>query len=164
MTAHELSRPSAAVALPRVRHRVHPDPAVARARRLAQVLDHYLLDPVLGLIVPAGGDVAGALLGLYTVAIALRRRVSPVVVARMLLNLGLDALIGVVPLLGDLFDVGFRANLRNVDLLEDRLAHGGRARPRDWFVLFAAAVAFAAMLALVVILVAALARALRAAL
>jgi hypothetical protein len=47
---------------------------------------------------------------------------------RMLLNLLLDTLLGAVPLLGDLFDVGYRANRRNVDLLEAYLAGPAEAR------------------------------------
>jgi len=43
-------------------------------------------------------------------------------VARMILNLGVDTLVGSVPLLGDLFDVAFRANLRNAALLDRHLA------------------------------------------
>jgi hypothetical protein len=43
------------------------------------------------------------------------------VLVRMLGNLGVDALVGTVPLLGDLFDVGFKANARNVALLERHL-------------------------------------------
>jgi len=48
--------------------------------------------------------------------------VPPAVVARMILNLGVDTLVGSVPLLGDLFDVAFRANLRNAALLDRHLA------------------------------------------
>jgi hypothetical protein len=48
--------------------------------------------------------------------------VPPSVVVRMILNLGVDTLVGSVPLLGDLFDVGFRANIRNAALLDRHLA------------------------------------------
>ena len=123
-----------------------PDQAVARARSVAKVLDHYMVDPLLGLILPGVGDIATSVAGLYTVGVAISRKLSPVIIARMLLNLGLDALIGAVPLLGDLFDVAFRANTKNVALLEQR-QYASRATARDWalvmgaFMLFAGAVA-----------------------
>jgi hypothetical protein len=136
-----------------------PDPEVTRVQKLARVLDHFLVDPILGLIMPGAGDVAGSLLGLYTVALALRRRMSPIIIARMLLNLSIDALLGIVPLLGDLFDFGFRANQRNVQLLGDRAAQGGRATARDWLTVIGAALLFFGTLALAAYAVAALFRA-----
>jgi hypothetical protein len=56
----------------------------------------------------------------------------PVVLGRMLLNAAVDALVGTVPLVGDLFDVGWKANTRNVALLERHLAdpRGARASSR----------------------------------
>lgn len=122
-----------------------PEQDVARARTVAKVLDHYLVDPILGLLLPGAGDIATSVAGLYTVGVAIKRKLSPVIIARMLLNLALDALFGAVPLLGDLFDFAFRANTKNVALLEQRQL-GGRATARDWamvmgaFVLFAGAV------------------------
>lgn len=134
------------------------DPELARVGRLARLLDHYLVDPILGLLVPGLGDVAGSLLGLYAVALALQRRVSPVIIARMLLNLALDAVLGIVPLAGDLFDLGFRANQRNARLLADRASHGGRATARDWLLVIGAALVFVGALALAVYAVTALVR------
>src|SRR4051812_39042267 len=115
------------------------DRELQRVQTLARILDTYLVDPLLGLLVPGAGDLAGSLLGLYAVSLALRRRMSPVVIARMLLNLSVDALLGAVPLLGDLFDFGFRANERNVRLLVERGESGGRATPRDWLMVAGAA-------------------------
>ena len=137
------------------------DPEIDRARRLARLLDNYLVDPIVGLVLPGAGDVVGSLLGLYTVAIAFRRRVSPVVIARMLLNLGLDALLGIVPLLGDLVDVGYKANTRNVALLEARTETGGKATAKDWAMVIGAALAFGAAIALSIYLLGALVGALR---
>ncbi|HET7506709.1 MAG TPA: DUF4112 domain-containing protein, partial [Kofleriaceae bacterium] len=76
------------------------DPEIERARTLARVLDHYLVDPLIGLVLPGAGDLIGSLLGLYIVGIAVRRRISPIVIARMLLNLAIDAGIGFVPIAG----------------------------------------------------------------
>src|SRR3954466_2138004 len=96
------------------------DPDVERVRKLAKVMDHYMVDPLLGLVLPGAGDIIGSLLGLYTVALAIRRKMSPVIVARMLLNLAIDAAIGIIPLLGDIADIGFKANQKNVALLAER--------------------------------------------
>jgi hypothetical protein len=149
----------APVTLPAPASAYPKDAELARVRRMAHVLDRYLVDPVIGLLIPGAGDIVGSLLGLYTVAIAIRRRMSPVIVARMLLNLGVDAVLGFVPLLGDLADVGFKANHRNVALLTERAEHGGRATWRDWLVVIGAALAFFALIGLMVYAVVALLRA-----
>jgi Domain of unknown function (DUF4112) len=119
------------------------DREIERARTLAKVLDNYLVDPLLGLVLPGVGDVAGSMLGLYAVILAVRRKLSPVIVARMLLNLALDAALGVIPLVGDLVDFAFRANTKNLALLETRTEHGGRATARDWAMVALAASVFA---------------------
>jgi len=121
-----------------------PDPPdIARARTLARALDRYLLDPLLGLVLPGAGDLIGSLLGLYLVVIAVRRRMSPVIVARMLLHLALDAVLGAIPLIGDLADFAYKANERNLALLVGRHATG-KATTRDWLAVAGAAVVFAA--------------------
>jgi hypothetical protein len=125
------------------------DRELERVRKLARVLDTYLLDPLLGTFLPGIGDIIGSAIGLYIVGVALRRRISPVVVARMILNLGLDAGIGALPVIGDAFDFRFHANEKNVALLEARSATGGRARRSDWLVLGAAVLGFLTVVALV---------------
>ncbi|NVB79357.1 MAG: DUF4112 domain-containing protein [Kofleriaceae bacterium] len=126
------------------------DSELDRVRGLARVLDRYFVDPLMGLVIPGVGDVIGSLLGMYVVVIAARRKVSPVIIARMLMNLTADAVIGIVPLVGDIFDIGFKAHLRNVDLLESRMSHGGRATAKDWAVVVGAALAFIAAMVLIV--------------
>ncbi len=108
-----------------------------RVRSLARVLDTALripgtgirfgLDSVLGLI-PGVGDLTGAALSGYIVLAAARSGVPASVLTRMVLNLGVDTLVGTIPLLGDLFDVGFRANTRNAALLERFLAEPVEAK------------------------------------
>jgi len=85
------------------------------------------LDPILGLV-PGLGDLAGAVLSGYIVLTAARLGAPKSVLAKMLLNLGTDTLVGSVPVLGDLFDVGFRANIRNSELLERHLGQPEQAR------------------------------------
>ena len=75
------------------------------------------LDALLGLI-PGLGDVSGGLMGAYALVAAARLGAPPSVIARMLLNIGIDTVVGAVPVLGDLFDVGWKANSRNLALLE----------------------------------------------
>jgi hypothetical protein len=125
------------------------DLELERVRRLARILDHNMVDPLLGFVLPGVGDLIGSLLGLYIVAIAVRRRVSPVVIARMLLNLALDAGIGVIPVIGDLADIAFKANDKNVALLTHRTATG-RATARDWLAVGGAALALVAVIGLVI--------------
>jgi len=134
------------------------DRDLARVRTLARVMDGYLVDPLIGFVLPGIGDVIGSLIGFYTVVVAVRRRVSPVIIARMILNLGIDALIGIVPIVGDIFDLSFKANQKNVALLEQR--RSGRATGRDWLVIAGATAAYLAVMALVVWGVVALVRAL----
>jgi hypothetical protein len=93
------------------------------------------LDPVIGLL-PGIGDALGLALSLYVVVEAIRLGVSKRVLFRMLGNVGLEALVGVVPVLGDVFDIGFKANLRNAALLrssiEDRLRPTPVRASRRW--------------------------------
>lgn len=122
---------------------------IERVRTFARVLDRYGVDAVLGFFVPGLGDVLGSLLGLYIVSIAMRRGVAGVVIARMLLNLGLDMVLGVVPVVGDLADVAFQANVKNLALLESRAATR-QARASDWLMVGGVAIGFVAVTALLV--------------
>lgn len=125
-----------------------PDPELARIRTLARVMDDYYLDPILGFLLPGVGDLVGSVIGLYLVSVALRRHTSPVIVARMLLNLAFDAAIGVLPIVGDVADAAFKANDRNLALLEQRPV--GKATTHDWLVLIGAALATFAVIGSVV--------------
>lgn len=78
------------------------------------------LEAIVGLI-PGVGDMAGLLLALYVPYNAWQLGVPGRTLGRMGFNLVTDALLGAVPLLGDLFDVVWRANKRNVALLEAHL-------------------------------------------
>jgi len=135
------------------------DPEVDRVRKLARMLDTYMVDPLIGLILPGAGDLIGSMLGLYTVVLAARRKVSPVVIARMLLNLAIDAVVGFIPLVGDLTDFAFKANQKNIDLLTDRANTGGKATRKDWLAVVGAALLFAGALALVIYVIYAVLRA-----
>jgi hypothetical protein len=108
-----------------------------RVQLLARALDSAIripgtkisfgLDSIVGLV-PGAGDLASALMSGYIVLASARMGVPPSVVVRMILNLGVDTLVGSVPLFGDLFDVGFRANIRNAALLDRHLANPEAAK------------------------------------
>jgi hypothetical protein len=119
---------------------------IRAAETLARWLDDRFLDPLLGFFVPGVGDVIGSALGLYVVVVAWRRKLPLVTVSRMLMNLGIDALVGAVPIAGDLFDVAWKANRRNVRLLRER--HQARHDTAgDWLRVAGAAVLLIAALA-----------------
>jgi len=88
------------------------------------------LDPIIGLI-PGAGDAAGAVLAGWILVEAIRLGASRATVIRIAGNVALDAAIGAVPLLGDIFDFVWKANLRNVALLERHLAAPDRAERAD---------------------------------
>jgi Domain of unknown function (DUF4112) len=104
--------------------------ALRRLDRFAFLLDEAFrvpgtswrvgMDGVVGLV-PGVGDAVTALVALYPVVEAWRHGAPPALVARMLGNIGLDTAVGAVPLLGDIFDMRFKSNRRNVELLKRHL-------------------------------------------
>jgi hypothetical protein len=112
---------------------------LAAARTLVKALDTYQLDPIIGFFLPGLGDLITAFVGTFIVVVAARTGMPPIVIARMLLNLGIDVGIGAVPLVGDLGDFAFRANKKNLELLEDRHARGAKASWKDWLAVLGAA-------------------------
>ncbi|MBX5150986.1 MULTISPECIES: DUF4112 domain-containing protein [Rhizobium] len=98
---------------------------IRRAAAIARLMDTAVrlpfgvrigADSVLGLI-PAVGDVAGSLIGLFIIDEARRLGLPAHKLARMAVNLGVDAACGTVPLVGDLFDVYFKSHRRNVGII-----------------------------------------------
>lgn len=75
------------------------------------------LDPLLGLV-PGGGDAVSWVVSLHLVWAGWRLGATPSTLVRMAGHLVLDAALGIIPLLGDLFDVVWRANDRNLRILE----------------------------------------------
>jgi hypothetical protein len=106
-----------------------------RVRQLAQLMDAKFKiagypvgwDAIVGLL-PVFGDVATAMVGLYPIMIARKHNLGQAVQRRMALNVFVDWAVGEIPLIGDLFDVAFKSNLRNADLLE-RAAQDAMAEP-----------------------------------
>jgi len=81
------------------------------------------LDPIVG-ILPVAGDSVMSLVSLYVVLEAVNLGASTGLVARMLINVAIDATIGSIPLLGTVFDAAWKANRRNVRLVERHLDAG----------------------------------------
>lgn len=77
------------------------------------------LDALVGLI-PGFGDAATSLVSFYILASAVRYRVPKITLLRMGLNIGIDYVVGSLPLVGDLFDAWWKSNQRNVTLLSER--------------------------------------------
>lgn len=110
-------------------------------RRVARFLDSAVtvpgtsyrvgLDPVLGLV-PGLGDLISPLFGLGILWQAYDLGVPKIIQVRMLFNIAIDAIVGAVPLFGDLFDFVWKANLKNLALLERHAEQGYRASAGDW--------------------------------
>jgi hypothetical protein len=115
----------------------HQPPEVERLRALSRLLDNaftipgtqvrFGLDALVGLV-PGLGDAVSALFSGYLIVQASRLGAPKSVVSRMVANVAIDTLIGWVPLLGDLFDVAWKSNVRNMSLLEDHLQHPAAAK------------------------------------
>jgi hypothetical protein len=111
--------------------------AVRRVDALAHLLDNSIpvpgtgmrfgLDALIGLV-PGFGDAAGALLSSWIVLEGARLGAGFTVVVRMLLNVVIEAVVGAIPLFGDLFDAGWKANMRNIRLLHQAIDRPGATR------------------------------------
>lgn len=135
--------------------------AARELRRLAWLLDDAIrlpggyrigLDGIVGLV-PGLGDALGLAASTYILFRARRFGVPRVVMARMIGNVLLESVIGAIPVLGDLFDFAFKANRRNIGLMEQYLVDEREARRGSWVRIVAAFAAGLAVIALVLFLV-----------
>jgi hypothetical protein len=120
---------------------------IALARFLAELLDRrftipgtsirFGLDPLLGLI-PGIGDALANLAGSAILVIAAQYRIPKIILLRMGLNVAFNALIGAIPIVGDVFSIWFRSNVKNAQLLE-RYVSAERQTPTlsDWIFVLA---------------------------
>jgi hypothetical protein len=102
-----------------------------RLRFITRLFDDYFrvpgtrigfgLDALLGLL-PGVGDIAAAVVGVYALRVARNFNAPNVIQLHMLVNIALDASIGSIPILGDLFDFFYRAQSRNLALIEEWIA------------------------------------------
>ncbi|WP_284842154.1 DUF4112 domain-containing protein [Corynebacterium pyruviciproducens] len=115
------------------------------------------LDPLVGLV-PGAGDVLTMVATGSTLIDGRRYRVPLLVLLRMIVNMALDSFVGAIPVVGDAFDFVFKANRRNVALLENAIADGNLARNQSkrYFIVAGIVVllVFIAVIALIVWLIA----------
>jgi hypothetical protein len=111
--------------------------AVARVEALARLMDGAFvlpgtnirlgLDAVIGLV-PVAGDVISGLISSYLIWEARQLGAPRWLIARMMANTLLDSTVGAIPVLGDAFDVMFRANMKNMALLRRHMEKRGFSR------------------------------------
>lgn len=118
-----------------------PDhPAIARARKIARLLDSAItipvirkkigLDPLLGML-PIGGDVVSALMACYLLWTAYELRLPAPVITRMSVNVAVDILVGLIPVVGDVADMLWKSNDMNFKILEAAYQKHGVGPKRD---------------------------------
>ncbi|MGE0792347.1 MAG: DUF4112 domain-containing protein [Sandaracinaceae bacterium] len=98
------------------------------AERLVRWLDDFIkipgtnvgigLDPIVGFLLPGAGDAITGTGSIALLFLALKERVPTVVLLRMCMNILVDTVGGLLPLIGDAFDVVWRSNRRNLDLIQ----------------------------------------------
>lgn len=108
--------------------------SLQRLEKLGQLLDSALpipgtrfrigLDGILGFI-PGIGDAAGAAMSAYLIFEAARLGLPVTTLLRMTGNVAIETVIGAVPIVGDLFDIAWKANLKNVALARGHVANAG---------------------------------------
>lgn len=110
--------------------RAHEERALQRLDAIARVMDSAIVIPGLNIrigadaalgLLPAIGDMLAGAVAAWIVFEARRLGAPPLLIARMTANVVVDTVIGAVPALGDVFDVAFKANMRNVALLRRHL-------------------------------------------
>ncbi|NEO52073.1 MAG: DUF4112 domain-containing protein [Okeania sp. SIO3B5] len=117
---------------------------VRELRKISDLLDNAVrvpgtsysvgIDPLLGLI-PGGGDFLGGLISVYIVFSGAMMGLPRETLIRMAYNIVFDYLVGIVPVLGDLFDVAWKANSKNMDIMEAHLESPKNSKSASrWFV------------------------------
>ena len=114
-----------------------PNESLRRVQIVATVLDdavripgtsfRFGIDPLVGLV-PGLGDLLGGAASLYIILEAARAGAPTSVLLRMAANVAIDTIIGAIPVVGDLFDFGWKSNTRNVRLLARHLEQPGATR------------------------------------
>jgi hypothetical protein len=139
---------------------IRPHPADEVIERIAWLMDKCItlpggfrvgLDPIIGLV-PGLGDLIGALVSMTIVMQAHRAGIPRPTLLRMVVNIGIDGAVGAVPVVGDLFDFAFRANVKNLQLYRESRA-GVRDHRRDAGFLIVLILALLVALAIPIVLI-----------
>jgi len=114
------------------------------AERLVALLDdrfripgtdlRFGLDPIIGLLFPGIGDAVTGTGSIGPLTLAVHRGVPRVVLWRMVLNILIDLIFGSLPIVGDIFDVAFKANRRNFELIREHESPDSKASSWDYIV------------------------------
>ena len=111
------------------------------------------IDGILGMV-PGVGDILGGLASCIIVLAAWFRGVPTITIARMIANVGIEVIVGIIPFVGDVFDIAWKANRRNYKLLAGSLHENPRSTGRDWLFFGGLAVFMLALTMVPVILMA----------
>ncbi|PSB02634.1 DUF4112 domain-containing protein [Merismopedia glauca] len=113
-----------------------------RLRSLSHLLDNAIavpgtryrvgLDPILGLL-PGAGDIIGTGFSAYIILEAALMGLPKVTLTRMAFNILLETVVGSVPFFGDIFDFAWKANVKNLELLESHVATPRSSKRGDWW-------------------------------
>ncbi len=113
---------------------------------LALIMDEFLrvpgtkfrfgLDPLIGLI-PGLGDTGSALVSAFALIQALRVGVPKILLVRMSMNILINEVVGIAPIVGDAFSFWFKSNSRNYQIIKDHIAVPGTSRRSDWIFVIA---------------------------
>lgn len=113
-----------------------------RIRQISHLLDNAIripgtnyrigLDPILGLL-PGGGDLVGMVFSAYMIVTAAKMGVPQEKLVQMVSNIIVDTFAGSVPVVGDLFDVAWKSNIKNLELLEDHLGSPQTETKVNWW-------------------------------
>ncbi|MDF5706251.1 MAG: DUF4112 domain-containing protein [Nostoc sp. S4] len=101
-----------------------------RIRKLSRLMDTSIhipltririgIDPIIGLV-PGAGDLISTAFSAYIIILAARFGISRQDLTKMIFNVALEAVVGTVPFVGDLFDAFYKSNIRNLAILEQHL-------------------------------------------
>jgi hypothetical protein len=92
------------------------------------------LDPIIGIVFPGIGDAVTGTGSIGLLTLAVQRGVPRVVLWRMVNNIVIDMIFGSLPIVGDIFDVAFKANRRNLELIREHESPGSKASLSDYVV------------------------------
>jgi hypothetical protein len=130
---------------------------------LSHLLDDFLripgtpirfgLDGIVGFI-PGIGDILGGLASSIIIVAAWVRGVPAITIARMIMNVAIETAVGSIPIVGNLFDIGWRANRRNYKLLEGSITDPARHSALSWIFFGVIGAALVAMMLLPAVLLA----------
>src|SRR6185437_12211334 len=130
---------------------------------LSHILDDFLripgtsirfgLDGIVG-VIPGIGDVIGGIASCIIIIAAWMRGVSYVTLVRMVVNVGIEVVVGSVPIVGDMFDIAWRANRRNYALLTGSLDQPRKHTVQSWIFLIGLCLLLAALGLLPMLLIA----------